>query len=91
MREVICRFSVPLIIHSDQGRNFESSLFTEVCRLMGMENTRTTAYHPQSDGMVERFNKTLENQLARFVDDNQTDWDRYIRTLHSNGIPIRCS
>ena len=78
VREVICRFGVPLLIHSDQGRNFESSLFTEVCRLLGMQKTRTTAYHPQSDGMVERFNRTLENQLARFVNDHHSDWDQYL-------------
>lgn len=59
VKEVVCRFGVPLIIHSDQGRNFESAVFTEVCELLGMQKTRTTAYHPQSDGMVERFNRTL--------------------------------
>ena len=43
-------------IHSDQGRNFESLVFQEMCKLLGMEKTRTTALHPQLDGMVERFN-----------------------------------
>lgn len=78
VREVICRFGVPLFIHSDQGRNFESLLFAEVCSLLGMEKTRTTSYHPQSDGMVERFNRTLENQLSRFVNEHHTDWDEHI-------------
>ena len=78
VREVICRFGVPLFLHSDQGRNFKSSLFTKVCRLLGIEKTRTTSYHPQSDGMVERFNRTLENQLAKFVNEHHTDLDEYI-------------
>ena len=81
VREVVCCFGVPLLIHSDQGRNFESVLFAEMCRLLGIKRTRTTAYHPQSDGMVERFNRTLEAQLSKFADHNQKDWDLHIPFL----------
>ena len=65
VREFICRFGVPLLIHSEQGRNFESELFAEMCRLLDIKKTRTTPYHPESDGMVERFNRTLEAQLSK--------------------------
>ena len=60
VNEVICRFGIPLIIHSDQGRNFESALFAELCLLLDIQKTWTTPYHPQSDDMVEQFNRTLE-------------------------------
>ena len=80
-KEFICRFGVPLLIHTDQGRNFESKLMAEVCELLDIKKTRTTAYHPQSDGMVERFNQTLEAQLSKFADHNQRDWDQHIPFL----------
>ena len=81
VNEMICRFGVPLEIHSDQGRNFESALFQEMCRLLGMTKTRTTPLHPQSDGMVERMNRTIEAQLSMFVQDHQRDWDEFIPLL----------
>jgi hypothetical protein len=81
VKEVVSRFGVPLVLHSDQGRNFESTVFAEMCRLLGIEKTRTTPLHPQSDGMVERFNRTLEAQLSKFVSENQKDWDHHLRLL----------
>ena len=48
----VCRYGV--ILHSDQGRNFESTIFKEMCELYGIKKTRPTPLHPQSDGMVER-------------------------------------
>ena len=76
--EFICRYGVPMFIHSDQGRDFESNLFGEICLLLGMKKTRTTPYHPQSDGQVERFNRTLLDMLSKYVMEDQTDWDDHI-------------
>ena len=81
VKEFVSRFGAPFQLHSDQGRNFEAELFQKMCELLGIEKTRTTALHPQSDGMVERFNRTLENHLAIFVEQNQKDWDRWIPSL----------
>lgn len=78
--EFVSRFGVPRQLHSDQGRNFESNLFAEMCRTLGIEKTRTTPFHPKSDGMVERFNKTLTDMLAKMINpaERQKDWDEYI-------------
>ena len=75
VEEFVCRYGVPLQVHTDQGRNFEANLFQQMCKHLGADKTRTTAFHPQSDGMIERFNRTLEDLLAKTVSDNQKDWD----------------
>ena len=72
---------MPREIHSDQGRNFESALFKEVGRILGMEKTRTTPLRPQLDGMVERFNLTLKNLLTKSVDENLSDLDCHLPLL----------
>jgi hypothetical protein len=79
--QFVSHFGTPVELHSDQGRNFESLVFSEMCKLLGIKKTRTTPLHPQSDGMVEWFNRTIEHQLAIFVDENQKDWDEHIPLL----------
>ena len=59
VEEFFSCFGVPLVIHSDQGKNFCSTIFQNLCNIIGTCKTRTSAYHPEGDGMVERFNRTL--------------------------------
>ena len=81
VEEFVARFGIPRQIHSDQGRNFESKVFQEMCEALGMDKTRTTPLHPQSDGMIERFNRTIEGMLSKFVAENQRDWDSHLPVL----------
>lgn len=76
--EFICRFGVPLQIHTDQGPDFESNLFQGVCKALDITKTRTTPYRPQSDGLVERMNRSLQQMLAIFVNDHRDDWDDHL-------------
>ncbi|PNF41843.1 hypothetical protein B7P43_G16048 [Cryptotermes secundus] len=70
-----CRCGIPRELHSDQGRNFESRLLHEVLQRLGVIKTRTTPLHPQSDGMPERYIKTIEEHLRKVVASHQRDWD----------------
>ncbi|GFT04900.1 retrovirus-related Pol polyprotein from transposon 412 [Trichonephila clavipes] len=72
----ISRFGVPLQLHSDQGRNFDSAVCKRLCEILAIDKTRTTPLHPQFDGMVERFNRTILNSLSLLVSSNQQDWDK---------------
>ena len=56
----IFRFDVPLRIRTDQGRQFESNLFNELCLFLSIRHLRTTAYHPATNGMVERLPRQLK-------------------------------
>ena len=75
VQEVVCRHGVPAQLLSDRGKAFLSLLLREVCEILGVKKLNTTAYHPQTDGLVERFNRTLTNMLAKRVERNGPDWD----------------
>ena len=74
----ICRYGVMDVLHSDQGRNFESELFKEVCDLLGIHKTRTSRFRPQSDGLVERFNRTLKSMLRAMTAQCKNEWDEHL-------------
>ncbi|CAG2223500.1 unnamed protein product [Mytilus edulis] len=81
VERIVTIFGVPLSIHSDQGSNFESNVFKEMCIILGIHKTRTTPFRPKSDGMVEKSNSTIETMLSAFVSKHQRDWDEYIYLL----------
>ena len=79
--QFIVHYGFPALIHSDQGRNFESAVIKELCSIAGVQKSRTTPYHPMGNGMVERFNQTLLNMLGTLQDDQKQDWKSYVAPL----------
>ena len=67
-----------MTIHTDQGRESESHLFQHLCEALGADKTRTTPCHPQTDGMVERQNRTIQQMLSAYVSEKRDDWSDHL-------------
>ena len=78
VEELVSRHGAPRTLLSDRGKNFLSKLVQEICDLFAVKKVNTTAYHPQTDGLTERFNHTLCSMLSMYVSKHQRDWDRFI-------------
>ena len=72
-----CRFQV----FTDQGGNFESTLFRAICEMLHIHKSRTIPYRPSANGQVERCNRTLMAAVRCFVGKNQRSWDQYLPQL----------
>jgi len=70
---MFCHFSMPRQLHSNQGAQFESGLIKELSKMLQINKTHTTPYHPQSDGLVERLNHTIISMLATMVNDHSEE------------------
>ncbi|WAR10472.1 POL-like protein [Mya arenaria] len=68
---LLIRFGVPLQVHSDLGTNFTSKLFSDMFELLQIHHTQSISQHPQSNGNVERYNRTLAVMLTMYCDKNQ--------------------
>lgn len=79
--EFFCKFGAPSIIHTDQGVQFESTLFQEMCELYEIFKTRTTTFRPQSDGLTERNNRSILQMLTSYVNESRSDWDVHLPYL----------
>ena len=72
---VICKQGVPKTVVTDNGKEFVNQIFEEVAKLLNMKHLKTTAYHPQANGIIERANGTVVNILRTLVQDNTSIWD----------------
>ena len=77
----IVTFGCPIEVHTDQRRNFDGSLFKSLCELLQIAKTRTTPYHPSSNGQVERVNRTLFQMIRCYIEGKAQYWDRDLPLL----------
>jgi len=84
-----CSFGTPESIVTDQGSNFMSELFTNICKLLKIKKLRTTAYHPQSNGSLERSHRTFAEYLRNFCSKDPSQWDNWLpyATFSYNSTP----
>ena len=75
------RFGSARVIISDQGREFLNGVNKQLFEITGTEHRVSTAYHPQTNGLVERFNQTLQKSLLKYVGKDQDDWDNYLDSV----------
>lgn len=75
VEQIVCHHGIPQELLSDRGQNFLSTLMQEVCRLLQVKKLNTSGYHPQTDGLVEKFNSTLIEMIAKCASDKPLDWD----------------
>jgi predicted aspartyl protease len=77
----VANFGCPVEIHTDQGRNFDGDLFKAFCELLEITKTRTTPYHPSSNGQVERYNRILLQMVRCYIESKSMDWDKHLPWL----------
>lgn len=73
IKDWISNYGIPNKITTDQGRQLESNLFNELAKRFGIKHIHTTAYHPQSNGMIERFHRTMKTALKCHSNSTWTD------------------
>ncbi|GFU28203.1 retrovirus-related Pol polyprotein from transposon 412 [Trichonephila clavipes] len=75
LKEIVLRHGAPRVIITDRGAAFQSRLVSSLVDFCNIDHRFTTAYHPQTNGLTERFNKTLADMLSMYVDAEQKNWD----------------
>ena len=71
----VCKHGIPLVVGTDRGSPYLSQLAQAIYKELGIKRTKTTANHPQANGLVERFNRTLKYAMKVWCNENQDDWD----------------
>ena len=77
----VFKYGPPKTLISDNGKKFAANFFQAVCSLLGISNVLTSTYHAQTNGQVERYNRTILAMLRNYVNEHQNDWDRYATAL----------
>ncbi len=75
VENIICRYGCPRFLVTDQGSNYMSGTMGVICKMFDIHHIRTSPYHPQTDGVSERFNRTIIGSISHYLNEGMTDWD----------------
>ncbi|CAF2019560.1 unnamed protein product [Rotaria magnacalcarata] len=79
--EFFCKYGIPSVILSDQGSHFQNQLMGNIKKLIGYNHIYSTPYHPQTNGVVERFNATFVPQISKLQDTQNNNWDEFLQAV----------
>ena len=79
--QIICGHGTPEQLLSDRGANFLTELILEICKVLGVKKLNTSRYHLQTDGLIEQFNSTLTNMIAKSCESRLFGWDQQLPFL----------
>jgi transposase InsO family protein len=79
VKEIICRYGGFRHLISDNGKEFDNKLMTQITHLLGIKHTTTTPYNPRANGLAENHMRILKDSLSMYCQENQDDWDTHLR------------
>ena len=85
----ICRYSVPSLFITDNGKEFANQVLDELFKLFQAKHHTVNVYSPRSNGQIEKFNSSLRSYLLAYVDDDTLDWEKFLPPLafaHNNSV-----
>ena len=87
--DFFCKFGIPSVILSDRGTHFQNKLMENLQYLIGYNHIFSTPYHPQTNGIAERFNATFVTQISKLQNAQHNNWDEYLQAVvfaYSTGV-----
>ena len=78
VERIVLQYGTPQVIQTDQGANFVSEVFKNTCCLLKIKKIQSTAFHPESQGGIERSHRVLAEYLRHYVNEDQTNWDAWM-------------
>ena len=78
VEERVLKFGAPDTLHTDQEINFNGDVTKDICQVFMIDKTRTSPYHPQGNGQVERFNRVIANTISKYCAEKPQERDLYL-------------
>ena len=78
VEKMVLIYGTPRILQTDRGANFVSEVFRATCKILRIKKIQSTAFHPESQGIIERSHRVLAEYLRHYVDEDQANWDQWV-------------